>query len=96
MRFSGYFRSLTDVNGYFKFLTDVCGYSKSLADIVGYLILIKFSGIIRLVESSGFLRYKVNISGNFRLMDLSRFSKFQFRVRVVFYKAFLLTTGGGK
>ena len=76
MGFSRYFGSLTDVNGYSKFLADVCGYSRSLADVVGYLILVKFSGIIRLVESGRFLRYRVDISGNLRLIDLSRFFKF--------------------
>ena len=75
--FSGYFRSLTDVNGYSGFLADVCGYSRSLADVVGYLILVKFSG-------------------NLRLMDLSGFLKFWFRVRVVSYKVFLLAMGGSK
>ena len=56
----------------------------------------EFSGIIRSVESSKFLKYRVDISGNLRLMDLSGFLKFQFRVRVVSYRAFLLITGGGK
>jgi hypothetical protein len=31
-----------------------------------------------------------------RLVDFSRFPRFWFRVRVVYYKAFLLITGGGK
>ena len=96
MGFSRYFRSLTDINRYSRFLIDVYGYSRSLADIIRYLILVKFSGIIRLVKSGEFLRCKVDISGNFRLMDLSGFSKFWFRVKAVFYRAFLLTTGGGK
>ena len=56
----------------------------------------KFSGIIRSVESSRFFRYRVDISGNLRLMDLSGFFKFQFRVRVVSYRAFLLAIEGGK
>ena len=56
----------------------------------------EFSGIIRLVKSSGFFRYGVDISGNLRLIDFSGFFKFRFRVRVVSYKAFLLVTGGGK
>ena len=43
--------------------------------------------------SSRFLRYRVDIDRNFKL---SKFSKFQFRVKVVYYKAFLLTIGGGK
>ena len=55
---------------------DVYGYSKSLANIVGYLILVEFNGIIRSVESGRFLRYRVDISGNLRLMDLSGFFKF--------------------
>ena len=53
----------------------------------------EFSGIVRLVKSNRFLKCRVDISRNFRL---SRFPKFQFRVKVVYYKAFLLTTGGGK
>ena len=96
LRFSGYFKSLTDVNGYFKFLADVCGYFRSLVDIIEYLILVEFSGIIRLVEFNKFLKCRVDISGNFRLMNLSGFPKFQFRVRAVFYKAFLLAIGGSK
>ena len=96
MGFSRYFKSLIDINGYFKFLVDIYGYFRSLADVVRYLILVKFSGIIKLVESGGFLKYKIDISGNLRLMDLSGFPKFQFRVRAVSYKAFLLIIGGGK
>ena len=34
-------------------------------------ILIEFSGILRLVESSRFLRCRVDISRNLRLVDLS-------------------------
>ena len=58
----------------------------------------EFSGILRLVESSRFLRCGVDISGNLRLVDLSRFPKFYFRFRfkAVCYKAFLLIIGGGK
>ena len=76
MGFSGYIKSLTDINGYSRFLADIYRYFKSLVDIVGYLILVKFSGIIMLVESGGFFRYKVDISRNLRLMDFSRFFKF--------------------
>ena len=75
---------------------DVYRYFKSLADIIRYLILVEFSRIIRSVESGKFLRYRVNINRNLRLIDLSGFLKFRFRVRVVFYKTFLLATGGGK
>ena len=59
------------------------------------------------MESSGFLRCRVDISRNLRLVDLgrnlrlvdlSRFPRFRFRFRfrVVHYKAFLLITEGGK
>jgi len=50
--------------------------SRSLVDISRNLILIEFSGILRLVESSGFLRRGVVISGNLKLVDLSRFPRF--------------------
>ena len=67
----------------------------------------EFSRILRLVESSGFFRYRVDISRNLRLVDLSRnlrlvdlsgFPRFHFgfRFRAVRYKAFLLIIGGGK
>ena len=70
--------------------------SRSLVDISGIFISVEFSGILGLVESSRFLRCKVDIGGNLRLVDLSRFPRFQFGVRAVCYKAFLLITGGGK
>jgi hypothetical protein len=38
--------------------------------------LVEFGGILRLVESSGFLRYRVDISRNLRLVDLGRFPRF--------------------
>ena len=56
----------------------------------------EFSESPRLMESGGLFRRGVDISRNLRLMDLSRFFKFQFRVKVVSYKAFLLATGGSK
>ena len=56
----------------------------------------KFSGVPKLVKSSGFLRRGVDISGNLRLMDLSKFLKFWFGVRAVYYKAFLLAIRGSK
>ena len=65
-----------DVNRYFKFLADVYGYFRSLADVIRYLILVKFNRIIRLVEFNKFLKYKVDISKNLRLIDLSGFFKF--------------------
>ena len=61
-------------------------------------ILVEFGRILRLVESSRILRYRVDISRNLRLVDLSRFPRFhfRFRLRAVYYKAFLLIIGGGK
>jgi len=52
------------------------GISRSLIDIGKNLILVEFSGILRLVESGKFLRRRVDISGNLRLVDLSRFPRF--------------------
>ena len=50
------------------------------------------------MESGGFLRCKVDIGRNLRLVDLGGFPRFyfRFRFRAVYYKAFLLITGGGK
>ena len=45
-------------------------------DISGIFILVEFGRILRLVESSRFLRYRVDISRNLRLVNLGRFSKF--------------------
>ena len=58
----------------------------------------EFGRILRLVEFGGFLRYRVDIGRNLRLVDLGGFPRFyfRFRFRAVYYKAFLLITGGGK
>jgi hypothetical protein len=45
-------------------------------DISRNLIIVEFGRILRLVESGGFLRYRVDISRNLRLVDLSRFPRF--------------------
>jgi len=45
-------------------------------DISGNLISVEFGKILRLVESSGFLRRGVDISRNLRLVDLSGFPRF--------------------
>jgi hypothetical protein len=45
-------------------------------DISRIFILVEFSRILGLVESSGVLRYRVDISRNLRLVDLSRFPRF--------------------
>ena len=69
--------------------------------------MVEFSRILRLVESGRFLRYRVDISRNLRLVDLGRNLRlvdlsgfprfyFRFRFRAVYYKVFLLITGGGK
>ena len=65
-------------------------------DISRNFILIKFSGISRLVKFSKFLKYKIDISKNLKLIDFSKFPKFQFRVKIVYYRIFLLTIRGGK
>ena len=64
-------------------------------DISGIFILVEFSRILRLVESSRFLRCRVDISRNLRLVDLGRLPRFyfRFRFRVVYYKVFLLIIG---
>ena len=49
-------------------------------DVSGNLILVEFSKILRLVELGRLFRYRVDISGNFRLVDPSRFFRFWFRV----------------
>ena len=69
-----------------------------MVDISGIFILGEFGRILRLVKSSGFLRYRVDISRNLRLVDLSRFLRFyfRFRFRAVYYKVFLLIIGVGK
>ena len=54
------------------------------------------SGNLKLVKFSEFLRYKVDISGNLKLINFSGFSKFQFRVKIEYYKIFLLIIRGGK
>ena len=50
--------------------------SGSLVDISGIFILVEFGRILRLVESSRFLRYRVDISRNLRLVDLGGFFRF--------------------
>ena len=67
-------------------------------DISRIFISVEIGRILRLVESSGFLRCRVDISRNLRLVNLSRFPRFyfRFRFRAVYYKVFLLITGGGK
>ena len=50
--------------------------SKSLVDISRIFISVEFGRILRLVESSRFLRYRVDISRNLRLVDFSRFPRF--------------------
>ena len=71
------------------------GISRSLVNINRNFTLVKFSGIPRLVELGGFLGY-IDISGNFRLVGPSGFSRFWYSVCIVSYKALLLTAGGGK
>ena len=65
-------------------------------DISGNFTLIKFGGIPGLIKSNKFLRHKIDISRNLRLINFSRFPRFQFRVKVVHYRTFLLIIRGGK
>ena len=57
---------------------------------------IEFSGISKLVKPSKFLRHKVDIGGNLKLINFSGFLRFQFGVKVVHYKTFLLIIRGSK
>ena len=54
--------------------------SRFLVDVGGILILVEFGRILRLVELGGLFRYRVDVSGNFRLVDSSGFFRFWFRV----------------
>ena len=42
-------------------------------DVSGNLILVEFSGILRLAELGRLLRYRVDVSRNFRLVNFSGF-----------------------
>ena len=65
-------------------------------DIGRNLISVKFSKILRLVKSSKFFRRRVDNSGNLRLIDFGGFPRFQFGVKVVYYRAFLFAMTGIK
>jgi len=52
--------------------------SRFLVDISGNLILVEFSGILGLVKLGGLFRYRVDIGGNFKPVDPSRFFKLWF------------------
>jgi len=47
-------------------------------EVSGSLILVEFSRILRLVELGGLFRYRVDIGGNFRLVDSGGFFRFWF------------------
>jgi len=66
MEFSRVFGSLVYVSGIFR----------RKVGISGNLMLVEFSGIPRLVESGGFLKYRVDSYRNFRLVDYSGFFRF--------------------
>ena len=53
----------------------------------------EFGEIVKLVKFNRFLRYRVDIGKN---LKPSKFFKFQFGVKVVYYRVFLLAIGGGK
>jgi hypothetical protein len=69
---------------------------RSLIDVSGNFTSMEFGGIFRLVKFSKFLRRRVDINRNLRLIDFSGFLRFQFGVRMVCYKTFLLAIRGGK
>jgi hypothetical protein len=52
------------------------GNSRSLVDISRIFILVEFGRSFILVEFSRFLRRRVDISRNLRLIDLNRFPRF--------------------
>ena len=58
----------------------------------------EFGGNSRSLVDIGGIFILVEFGRNLRLVDLSRFPRFyfRFRFRAVYYKAFLLITGGGK
>jgi len=56
----------------FRFLVDVGG-NLILVEFGGILGLVEFGGILRLVELGRLFRYRIDVSGNFKLVDPSRF-----------------------
>ena len=48
------------------------------------------------MKSSKFLRHRVDINKNLRLINLNKFFKFWFKIKVAYYKAFLLIIRGSK
>ena len=65
-------------------------------DVSRNFILMEFGGIPRLVKSSKFLRRRVDIGKNLKLIDFSKFFRFQFGVKMVCCRTFLLAIRGGK
>ena len=68
-------------------MIDVSGYSKSLADVGGYLISVEFSGIIKSVESSGFLKYGVDIN---KALVLKKHTNPAAKVLLKYYKYLII------
>ena len=66
---------------------DINKYFKFLADICRY-----FKSLMDVIK----YLILVEFGRNLRLIDLSRFFKFQFGVRVVYYRVFLFVIGGSK
>ena len=93
VEFSGIPR-LVESSGFFGY--GFSGSFRFLIVINGILVLVEFGKIPRLVEFSGFFRYRVDFSGNLRLVGFSGFPNFWFRVKVIYYKVFLFIMGGGK
>ena len=69
---------------------------RSLININANLILVEFSGFSKLVKFSIFLRCGVDTSGNPRLINFSGFFRFQFKAKIVYYRASSYTVRGSK
>ena len=55
------------------------GFGRNFRFLIGIsrsFILVKFGKVPKLVESSKFLKYKVDINRNLRLIDFSKFPRF--------------------
>ncbi len=59
-------------------------------------MLVEFGGIFRLTEFSGFLGCGVDFNRNFKPVDFNRFFRLWFGAKMIYYKAFLFVTRGGK
>jgi hypothetical protein len=59
-------------------------------------MLVEFLYWWNLVKFSGFLRHTAYINRNLKLINLSTFLRIRFKVKVIYFKAFLFIIKGGK